>query len=281
MEVYNLDQALIKKLIDTGYQHFSLSNGEGKKIVSFNPQPKDRDKKIDEIKKRFAVLPDGLYQLLVNWKYGGAGSPDVFLLKKGTQPIDQLPAPIKKPLSERSQGENVLSYESALENIKTISELEAKVRELESENKRLSADLEDCEKELAEATATPLGETGIQNNMANWLKDIAPMLAPLGDRYFDIEKKKLDIAEREQYYKYNPQQIKKPTIVRGRTRPQTQQTRYPDVNDPEALEIFFNELDNLPEDQFNKVCEVVEKENPALYEIICAEFSEETEETEK
>ena len=276
MDVYNLDTPLIKKLTDTGYQHFSLCNGEGKKIVSFNPEKKNVTKKLDEIKKRYANLPDGLYQLLCNWNYGGAGSPDIFLLKKGNAPVENVnpvPGP-NKPLRERNT-ENVLSYETALTNIQTIAELQALNRELTSENARLNKELDELETELTEFQNKPLSEGEPGGAMGKWLSEIIPVLSPIADRYFDTENKKLSIQEREQYYKYGQKQpIKKgPTIVRKNPGPPN--IPLPDINNPDQLNEFYDALEQLDENQFLEVCKVVNESNPELYKLIEIEFSQE------
>ena len=279
MEIYQFDQPFIKKLIDTGYQHISLSNGEGKKIISFNPQKKDFQKKIDEIKKRFAVLPDGLYQLLLNWNYGGAGSPDTFLIKKGNQPIESIqPAIITKP-QVLKESNNVLSYDQALENISTIANLQAINRELTNENIRLNKELDSLESELKEYENKPLSEgSGMDSQVGSWLKEIAPMLTPIADRYFDTENRRLSIQERDQYFKFGKQ---KPRVKqRSQAPPPPQAKNYPDPNDPDQLNKFFDELESLDENEFLQAMQIIKNENPALYEITEREFTNEENENE-
>ena len=281
MEVFNLDQALIKKIIDSGYQHISLSNSEGKKIISFNPDKKNFQKKLEEIKKRFALLPDGLYQLLLQWNYGG-GNPDIMLLKKGNQPVENINTPVihKPQKTNLSEPVNVLSYDKALENIQTISNLEARVRELETENKRLLSECEELTKELEEGA--PLGEgLELNNSVTGWLKEITPILAPLADRYFDTENKRLQIQEREQYFKYGQLQKKKPQIIPRKRPQQTSGTKYPDVNNEADLNAFFDELEKLNEAEFLEALKVIEVENPPLYALVYHEFLAEEEEEEE
>ena len=288
MEVYTLDTALIKKLTDTGYQHFSLCNGEGKKIVSFNPEKKNTQKKIDEIKKRFANLPDGLYQLLCNWNYGGAGSPDIFLLKKGVAPVEQvLSAPGPNRTLKENKQENVLSYETALQNIQTIAELQALNRELTAENLRLNTELDVLENELKVFEDKPLSDGEQGGAIGKWLSEIIPVLSPIADRYFDTENKKLSIQEREQYYKYGPgqnqQQKKGPTIVRrGPKQPVKNNIPLPDINDQEQVNKFFDALEQLDEQKFIEVVKLVQEQNQPLYELIEIEFTnqEQTDEPE-
>jgi hypothetical protein len=279
MEVYTFDQALIKKLIDTGYQHISLENGEGKKIVATNPEKKNFNKKIEEIKKRLNMLPDGLYQVKANWNYGGAGAPDIFVVKKGNAPIDNATINFQTtPLKENSRSvENVLSYEVALQNIQKIAQLEAQVRELSKENTRLQLDLEELEKEQSVA---PLSENGFASSVTSWLKEITPVLLPLADRYFDTENRKLGIKEREQFLQHEGR--KKPQVVRPGTsrKKQEQKSVYPDLNNEEQLNQFFDELEKLNEEQFAQACETIKLENPELFALVELEFSEEEQQEE-
>jgi hypothetical protein len=283
MEVYNFDAALIKKLTDTGYQHFTLETSEGKKVVPFNPEKKNSQKKLDEIKKRLTMLPDGLYQLKANWNYGGSGSPDTFLIKKGNAPIDTA-QPIQQVVQLRENNrtvENVLSYEVALQNIQTIAQLEAQVRELTKENTRLNLELEEIEKAENEA---PLSEGGLSSSVTSWLKEITPILLPLADRYFDTENRKLQVKERDQYFQYG--QKKKAQIVNGhvprtrRTSPeQHTETNYPNLENAEEVNNFFDALEKLEDAQFEEACKTISEEHPELYKLVLVEFEEQEEGT--
>jgi len=280
--ISEFNQKFKDELLDVGYKHVAMDSAEGERIVSYNQPAQKIQNKFNEIQKRLRVLPDGYYRIYCTYSYGSKAKPDMFLIKKGKVSDETLQEPIKPqehaiiPISkEQIKREEILSLEQALTRIEQLSRLEMENSVLKDKVKQQADELLELESELSEMEEKqPLADNGM-NGIGGWLKEIAPVLAPIADQYFELEKQKVALAEK----RFHHQQKKQPIIVRNQR--QRQQPKKPtlqeiimsiDVNNEDVMNRLYDELDEMEEDNFNATLKQIESLRPDVAELIIDEF---------
>ena len=267
MQKHETTATLKKKIKDIGYKSVCLKDSNGITIVPYNTGGKPLEPKFKEIESRFTMLPDGNYYIHCMYNYGHKGTADIFPINKGklTQPLDvnlsQAPQIIKQMI--QAPEDNFLSKEA-------FFEMNQKVTTLTIENEILKQRVSDLETDLEQEETEGLKEPAA-NNLTGWLSEIMPTVAPILDQYFSTRKRELDIKEaslQERHTTTQKQPIKKNI------------TMWPNINDREAVEEFFNEIETLTDEQFYKVLEMTETEAPGLHALLLETFLEEEETNE-
>lgn len=287
-DTHEFDQKFKNMIKETGYKHIAMESPEGERIVSYN-QPKTKiESKFDEIRKRLAVQPDGFYKILCRYSYGNQNKPDTFMIVKGNAkakaPLnedqdDRRPA---KRSKEEITREEVLSLPEAMKRIEELSQLRVENENLKGkiiEKDKIISELED---ELDQLENEPLDESAPQGNgLMEWAEKTLPQVTPFLDQFFTMQNRKLDIREKE----LDMRAKKKPVIVNTRTRQNSQARTFMDIdlNNEAEMNEFFDTLEELSEDQFDKAYNTIADKRPELAQMIEEEFqlTEEQEEEEQ
>jgi len=188
MKIYNFtDLKRIAKEQD--YKGAALENLQGEKIYPFNyPKTKDVFKQLIDIEKRLKteVLPDGYYNVLMALRILDQKNPDKYTICKGSQKAAEIePAPIQI-LQEKAP--EVLTWKEALNLHAELAKLREENKSLLIENTTLKSEIENSLDDGTETEAV---------NLASLLKEHAPVLLTIADRFFNIEEKKLNLKEKE------------------------------------------------------------------------------------
>jgi len=243
---------------EQGYKLAALENLNGEKITSFNQikTPIDKHLRTLETRLKSDIHPDGVYNVLLAHSISKSRTPDRYPVVKGNLTHDQLSEIEKKsmpltPVIVQPEAERVLTWDSALQMQQTISTQAARIQQLEFENAQLADQLDDAIAELSN-----LQETQKPNDTVSFLKETLPSLLPAIDRYFDLEEKKLSIAQGQP------------------TKTQTRQTqgRKPAVFTPGSPNhlVFIEYLYRQnKEDKLNYELDRLEEANPDLYNTVC------------
>ena len=270
MITHTPDKAFFDDLIKNDFKAFQLKSMDGELLVPYNKPSKSADQQAKTIITRFKLLGDGVYQLYCCHSHSHSLKPECFYLAKGkiqTTQLSETPPQTMRQTKEEKQSQNVLSLDSALTRIEEISKLRAenevlkqRVRDLEIENNDLQSELD----ELPELSEEKTGS----DKVTNWLQTIMPTLSPLADAYFQTQNRKLAIEEQ----KLQLNSRKKKTI-----RKKTQMdslNNYPDIHNDAELNAYFDMLEKLSDDDFEKLCGVLSIEQPELFEIVTDTFFE-------
>jgi len=271
MITHTPDKAFFDDLIKNDFVSFQLKSMDGDLLVPYNKPNKSPEQQAKSIITRFKLLGDGVYQLYACYSHSHSLKPDCFYLAKGKIKTEQLTEqPTTQPMrqtKEEKQSQNVLSLDSALTRIEEISKLRAenevlkqRVRDLEIENNDMQSELD----ELPELSEEKTGS----DKVTNWLQTIMPTLSPLADAYFQTQNRKLAIEEQ----KLQLNSRKKKTI-----RKKTQMdslNNYPNIHNDAELDSYFDMIEKLSDEDFEKLCGVLSIEHPELFEIVTDTFFE-------
>lgn len=195
MKVYTIND--IKKIInEQGYKIVCLEDKNGSKLISFNQIKVTPIKHLERIVTRLKseVLDDGYYFVCCAYSIVTAKQMDKFAVCKGSAPTASNETSLNIKPQIVHQSTDVLSYESALKYQQEISDLRVENKILANSNEQLLIKVAQLESELTESEG--LAESGSStNNLMKFLGDALPSVAPILDRYFDIEAKKLDLKQ--------------------------------------------------------------------------------------
>lgn len=193
MKTYTITQ--LKKIAkDQGYQMAALENVNGERLVSFNvPKMKAINEQLTFIDTRLGsdIHPDGVYNVCMSHNISKSRNPDRYTITKGKVNATELSEASKQVESKGMFFEktDLLSQSQAIAMLTEISELKARVKELEFINGKLLEeidDLQESEPELSEGAAP----TGI-SSLASLLKETIPQFMPLADRFFNIQEQQI------------------------------------------------------------------------------------------
>lgn len=263
------------ELIEKGYKSFSLADNDGNGILPMNQSTVSPLNKTKEIINRFKTLPDGLYVLTCSHTFARNYKKDSYILKKGNQNLSELKpiqinVPEQKNKSEK-MAENLLSIDEAFKNIKENATLTAENEVLRTRVKDLEVKLSELENEFDEKE---MSEGEEPNKVGHWLQTIMPTLSPLADEFFKMQNRKISLEEKKLNYR-NP--VQKPL-----RKSQQKKMQYPDINNEQELNSFFDYLEKLSDSDFEKVLVYISTDNPDLHELIFTEFyGDEPEENEE
>lgn len=170
-----------------GIKYIALKNSDDTVLIARNTPKMDisiRAKEIEQILKS-ELIPDGNYYLCL---YRSPKSePFKIVVKKGAELADGVPVV------------SVTSYENVIALNKTISDLQNKINFLEKENESLLNDFRSFDdNEAIEVDPVP----GLAERSAGWLSEMAIILAPLADKYFSLQERKISLSEEENKIRY-------------------------------------------------------------------------------
>jgi len=280
----------IKQLRDLakqqGYKVACLFDSKDKKVNNYNTLQTAISKQLDVIENRLKspVLPDGIYFVGMCEKYGRGQIVDKYAVIKGAG-LSNNGVQTYQVVQQSSPSENVLTYESALAMQQQIAELKSDNRFLTENNKllqdkinTLEADLKESENSLSEyvddsGNAKKSDLMALGEKAGGWLKDIAPMLTPLADRYFDLKEKKIALEEKK-------------IEAGGKTKTEKKVAQKKLEVGSKAFLDYIREIaeDEDKEDELDKCLDLLEANFPDQYVSICEEldlFEEEEEEEEE
>lgn len=199
MKTYNI--AELKKIAkEQGYKRAALEGADSTRHLSFNAMTVKVDKQLDNIFTRLKsdVLPEGVYNVLMAHSIAKSNTPDRFVITKGKVSPEVVQAAAAQPqiiIKEVEKATSVLTWEKALEMQNTISKLTAENETLKFQNNELQKQIEELEAEADESEGGGLSE-GAQG-LASILKEQAPVLTALAERYFDLEEKKINLRAQQ------------------------------------------------------------------------------------
>jgi hypothetical protein len=197
MKTYNWTQ--LKNLVkEQSYKMAALQNQQGERIVPFNAYKKnttnlDAQFNLFQTRLKNEMNPDGVYFVLLAHSINHAKDAHPYAIVKGKVKPEDLAEAEKKalPLTQAvtivQPGENVLSWEKAVEMNKTIADQAAKIAQLEFEIKALNQSIADYESEEGLSEPEPV------SNTVTFFKEALPSLSAMADRFFNLEEKKLDL----------------------------------------------------------------------------------------
>jgi hypothetical protein len=271
MITHEPNKAFFDDLIKNDFKAFQLKSMDGELLVPYNKPNKSAESQAKTIITRFKLLSDGIYQLYACYSHSHSLKPECFYIAKGKIQNNQLnetqPTHPVRQTKEEKTSQNVLSLDSALSRIEELSKLRAenevlkqRIRDLEIENNELENEIDEQPELSEEKTGT--------DKITNWLTTIMPTLSPLADAYFQTQNRKLAIEEQKllNLSKKNPY-IKKTTQMNSLK-------NYPDIHNDDELNSYFDMLEKLSDDDFEKVCQILSIENPELFEIVTDTFFE-------
>ena len=264
---------------DHGFVSFQLKSMDGDLLVPYNKaKGKSPQEQAKSIITKFKRLSDGVYQLMASESFSNSLKAECIYLSKGKiqfNPLsDQQPIQPMRKTKEEKTLDSVMSIDSALTRIEETSRLRAenevlkqRVKDLEIRVNELESEIDD-QPELSE-------EKPMADKVTNWLQTIMPTLAPLADSYFQTQNRKLALEEQKlqnlRNLNFEPisNSRKKKTIKK-----QTHMNNYPNIHNDEELNDYFDMLEKLSDDDFEKVCGILSIEHPELYEIVTDTFFE-------
>lgn len=280
--------AQIKDLIkDQDYKHIKLSTLDGEKLVSYNAinlKQKGLEAKLKEIEKRMKLLEDGIYVVTCQTKYGNTSPQVSHYLGIGAYDksvIDKTPpANLRENFQQQqpTKTEKLLSVDSALDNVRTIADLQAKVARLEDKITRLEEENAELEAELDE-----MESGGMSEGDNNPFKGVLEGLLPVADRYFDMEERKQKFKEGKFLHDAG---YEIPGLKRGArngTPSRREVSKRKEIPEPGApgWQEYIDSLDALADKEFNLHLSQLRENAPEIYDAVCEEFQLEEVETEE
>jgi hypothetical protein len=253
MKTYNFTE--LKKIIkDQNYISAALEDESGKRILSFNnPKNKLIDKQLIDIEKRLnaEIFEDGIYTVLMAIAINKQKIADKYHIIKGEQKQDA------KPQILEEKAANVLTWNAALDLHKELANLRAENETLRAENENLKDEICELEDNENSELSNPAANV---NNFTTLLKEHAPTLIAIADKFFSLEEKKLEIKREE----LNIKNLHKP-------KPQTK-TILPGTKEHLVLIEFYYKNNN--EDKLNFELNKLFEVNPDLYDQVIKKMEE-------
>lgn len=253
----------LKKIaVEQSYKCAALEDSQGTRIFPYNNYKTKLDKQFQLIQGRLNsdIIPEGIYYVTMAININRTRQPDRYPIVKG----DAIPeAIIQAPLlNENKKAEpSVLSYASALQMQKRISDLENEKIRLEALNENLRAQIAELEKELE----APLEEK--ESSVKTFINEGLPSVMPILDKWFMLEEKKLAVKEKELENK--PANAKKRVIRRELP-----------AGSKEHLLLIETLYRANNEEKLNNELDRLEAENKELYLKVCNELGFELNEGE-
>lgn len=259
----------LKEITDLSknYSLVCIQNDKGKKLVSWTPSTKKIEKHLKECIDRIKldIYPEGFYFFCfaIN-RNATVDNYDKYLFKKGNPKPETLHHAINTNNTNTNSAENILDVKSALGYITKIAELTAEVNALKAENKRLTDENAVLDAELQEAEREGLSDEGKTGQVMEYLKESSPALLSAVDRYFELQEKKLGLEEKKLS---TIGTLKKVEIKRPGKRPDVV------TGSEDHLNLIRKLYELKNETLLNKELDLLEKENPEIYEKICIELN--------
>ena len=185
-----------QKIKEANARYVRLLSGDGSKtiVAANNPKVKinERVKQICDALKT-DMNPDGKY--IIELKNSPTVDGYQWEIWKG-KPGETLhePSPAQ---TQNTEVEKVRSFNAALEDKKSLSDLQHEVERLKSQLALYETDDDDVDLALLDGTFPDMNES--------WLKDFAALIPSISDRYFNIREKELSLKEKAM-------QLKQPSV---------------------------------------------------------------------
>lgn len=270
-----------------GSKHAKLQDIHGADIVPFNPPKKPIAPKIAEIKRKLQALPDGIYCVVAQDRFGKNVHQSKFYFGKGRYEEGMSEPGVQFTPPAPASSDHLLTLDNAVSNIREAAELKAKNSVLETENARLKQELDQmttrCRNLEAEAqTLRDANEElssdeedvpNVFSGLSEFFKEISPMIPGIADRYFDLKKQQeetqraklllengYDLPGRQKKLNGKKQQMPRPGTV--------------------EWDQYVEEVRQLDDDQFTQHLALIEEKFPSIYPHLYEEVMEEVEEEE-
>lgn len=289
-KIYKKFTEIETELKRLGCKHVKLQNLEHQDIVPFNPAKKPIAPKILEIKKKLSVLPEGVYCIVCQDRFGKNVHATNFYFGKGSYD-GNLSEEIETHKTRSSESENVLSYDQALKMATENAELKADVKRLEAEVLSLNSDIAELETEntalamaneaLALEEPTPVNPFA---GLAEFAKELSPMFPGIADNWFALKNKEAEYKQAKLLME-NGYEI--PGLTKSNNGASTSKNGSAKALDRVARPgtkqwpEYVNAVLNLSEANFDKHLKLVEKQYPDIYSKLCDEVYTEEEEDEE
>lgn len=274
-KIHTLD-GLLQLIREQQYKHVSLRSIDGQIMVPINPPRTSVEKRLNEIVKRVQVLPDGVYAIRCQ-SASGAQFYDIHYFGKGKYDKDILNSPksqsqqiiIQQPqvMSERPAA-GLLTYEQSFSMIQENSDLKARNMFLEQQNALLQERINLLEAKIDERDEDNLGENSTLGFIGSTLKEIVPSIIPVFDRHFDLQEKKIALAEKKLERGAVKQLPKPPAQPPAQQKPQSLLMTPPPAHDTVNFAKYIEEIKFLNDDDFAKYMEMLQQQQPELYALV-------------
>jgi hypothetical protein len=253
--------------LSKNYSLVSVQDTNGKKVNNWTPSTKSIKQHFAECVKRLnmEVNPDGFYYFCFALnRRNSTDNYDKYLYKKGNPKPEVLNDNNTSNYQDKDKN-GLITVTAALEYITKIANLtvevntlKAEVQRLKDENAVLTADLESLENEegLNEGKPEPILE---------YLKETAPSIMALADRFFEHQDKKLSLEQQ----KIDKGIFATPNKI---SRPKPQVKTFEPGSD-EHLNFIRLLYANKKEIELNKELDKLETANPEKYQLIGEELN--------
>jgi len=266
MNTQILKEYSLKQIQDLSknYKHCMIEDVNSKKITVWNPTKVPIADHLKECIKRLnsEIVPEGYYYFCFSHATRfNKDSADRYLYCKGTAPTQTQaqPNPFNNGLKDNKN--DLISVQSALGYITEIANLKVTNQFLEAENKRLKDENAVLEAELAEMDREEGLNEGKPNGTLEYLKETAPTLMALADRYFTHQDRVLLLQEK----KVELQSQEKP-----RLKIQIKKFEPGTAEHINFIKLLYAEN---KENEFNQEMDKIEILNPVLYNELCTELN--------
>lgn len=177
--------------MDMGCKYLRLCDLEGDILINQNPakssSPAAVKAQAEKINSFLKLAQDGSF--IVQGRTSPASKPTSVHFTKGEDaPAKAAPAPTAAPSRGISDGENVLSYASALKMQDELATLRAENARLQDLVEQLQGDIEEMESEAGE---TQMGDSP----QMTAISQLAAILPAVVDKYFEQQKEKNEIEK--------------------------------------------------------------------------------------
>lgn len=251
--------------IAKNYKLCTIEDMNGKKITSWNTIKKPIK---EHLKSCFArlelnIYPNGYYNICfaqaVRYQ---KDHNDKYIYCKGKVPSEP-PQNFNHSNNAMNNKNDLLSVQSALGYITQIAELKTENNRLEMELKNAKEEIVVLEAEIAEYEREDEGLSDTkQSDTMQFLKDQAPQIMGVVDRFFELQDKKLSLEDKKL-------SLSKPT----NKDPVKRTIKKFEIGSDEHLNYIRLLFKGEKEDQMNKELDKLELQAPDKYEIICNELN--------
>ena len=244
------------------YKFCKIEDLNGKILLSWNQPAKKISEHWKDCVKRLnsAPIPEGFYNIFCCNSLKSLKHADVFIVKKGDpQPEESQNLKDHQNFMQIPNSKNdLISVSQALNYITEIANLKVTVQTQEAEIKRLKDEITVLEAELSELDREALSDPapGTESNVVSYLKETAPTLMALADRYFSQQDKKLEIEKLKAEKTARPKLVKKIVINKKPTY---------ETGSPEHIQFIENLADQGNEEALNDELDKLQTYNPELY----------------
>lgn len=253
------------------YKFLKIEDLNGKVICSWNQPAKKINEHFKECIKRMnsAIIAEGFYNVYCCNSLKNQKNADTFIIQKG-EPAQEQAANLSEHLKMNLPGSknDLISVSQALAYITEIANLKVTVQTQELEIKRLKDEITVLEAELSELDREDLNAEGLKegapaSDLVSYLKESAPALMGLADRFFTHQDKKLELERLKLEKQNKPKLIKKVVIKKPNI----------ETGSAEHLQLIRSLADSGTDEQLNDELDKLEAYSPELCKQLCEELN--------